>query len=61
MILVIQAKSEQESNGAPVTIVLQVGGVAGVRNGPAALTKAAVFRNLEIAENLGCLGAEGMS
>lgn len=35
--------------------------LAGVRNGPAAaLTKAALLRNLDIAEKLGCLDAEGM-
>jgi len=106
MIAAIQAKAERESNGAPVTIVLQIGGVAGiataalpagkqpvtadgttirakqpvqngvywlaearaagqkpgkvmdaalglagVRNGPAA----ALLRNLDIAEKLGCL------
>ena len=34
---------------------------AGVRNGPAALTKAAVSRNLDIAEKLGCLDADGMA
>jgi hypothetical protein len=37
-------------------------GLAGVRNGPAAaLTKAALLRNLDIAEKLGCLDAEGMA
>jgi hypothetical protein len=37
-------------------------GLAGVKNGPAAaLTKAALLRNLDIAEKLGCLDAEGMA
>jgi len=37
-------------------------GLAGVKNGPAAaLTKAAPLRNLDIAEKLGCLDAEGMA
>jgi hypothetical protein len=37
-------------------------GLAGVRNGPAAsLTKAALLRNLDIAEKLGCLDAEGLA
>jgi hypothetical protein len=37
-------------------------GLAGVRNGPAAvLTKAALLRNLDIAEKLGYLDAEGMT
>ncbi len=36
--------------------------LAGVKSGPAAvLTKAALLRNLEIAEKLGCLDAEGMA
>jgi hypothetical protein len=36
--------------------------LAGVKNGPAAaLTKAALLRNLDIAEKLGCLDAEGMA
>jgi hypothetical protein len=37
-------------------------GLAGVRNGPAAaLTKAALLRNLDIAEKLGCLDAAGLA
>ena len=37
-------------------------GLAGVRNGSAAaLTKAALLRNLDIAEKLGCLDAEGLA
>src|ERR1035437_3434808 len=37
-------------------------GLAGVRNGAAAaLTKVALLRNLDIAEKLGCLDAEGMA
>ena len=37
-------------------------GLAGVKNGlAAALTKAALLRNLDIAEKLGCLDAEGMA
>src|ERR1019366_417237 len=37
-------------------------GLAGVKNGPAAaLTKAALLRNLDIAEKLGCLDAEGLA
>jgi len=36
-------------------------GLAGVKNGPAAaLTKAALLRNLDIAEKLGCLDADGL-
>jgi hypothetical protein len=37
-------------------------GLAGVKNGSAAaLPKAALLRNLDIAEKLGCLDAEGMA
>ncbi|MGO8925942.1 MAG: hypothetical protein ACLQU3_03465 [Limisphaerales bacterium] len=37
-------------------------GLAGVRNGPAAaLTKAALLLNLDIAGKLGCLDAESMA
>jgi hypothetical protein len=37
-------------------------GLVGVKNGPAAaLTKAALLRNLDIAEKLGCLDAEGLA
>jgi hypothetical protein len=46
----------------PDTVMDAALGLAGVKNGPAAaLTKAALLRNLDIAEKLGCLYAEGMA
>src|ERR1039458_5889477 len=51
-----------EAGQKPDKVMEAALGLAGVRNGPAAaLTKAALLRNLDIADKLGCLDAEGMA
>jgi hypothetical protein len=52
----------REAGQKPDKVMEAALGLAGVRNGPAAaLTKAALLRNLDIADKLGCLDAEGMA
>src|ERR1035437_9156558 len=52
----------REAGQKPDKVMDATLGLAGVKNGPAAaLTKAALLRNLDIAEKLGCLDAEGMA
>ena len=52
----------REAGQKPDKVMDATLGLAGVKNGPAAaLTKAALLRNLDIAEELGCLDAEGLA
>src|ERR1035437_3435409 len=52
----------REAGQRPDKVMDAALGLAGVKNGPAAaLTKAALLRNLDIAEKLGCLDAEGLA
>lgn len=52
----------QKAGQKPDKVMDAALGLAGVQNGvAAALTKAALLRNLDIAEKLGCLDAEGMA
>jgi hypothetical protein len=55
--------AEAREGGQKLDTVMDAAlGLAGVRNGSAAaLTKAALLRNLDIVEKLGCLDAEGMA
>jgi hypothetical protein len=52
----------REAGQQPDKVMDAALGLAGVENGPAAaLTKVALLRNLDIAQKLGCLDAEGLA